>query len=78
MQFNEVIGQSGAKRQMQQLVAEGRVPHAMLFCGPSGCGKMAMAMAMASELLHHSRLLDNWGHPDLHFTFPTIDRKSVV
>ena len=33
MQFNEVIGQSGAKRQMQQLVAEGRVPHAMLFCG---------------------------------------------
>ena len=64
MQFNEVIGQSGAKRQMQQLVAEGRVPHAMLFCGPSGCGKMAMAMAMASELLRHSRLLE--------------DRKSVV
>ena len=64
MQFNEVIGQSGAKLQMQKLVAEGRVPHAMLFCGPSGCGKMAMAMAVASELLHHSRLLDNWGIPD--------------
>ena len=62
---------------MQKLVAEGRVPHAMLFCGPSGCGKMAMAMAMASELLHHSRLLDNWGHPDLHFTFPTIKLPSM-
>lgn len=77
MQFNEVIGQSGAKLQMQKLVAEGRVPHAMLFCGPSGCGKMAMAMAVASELLHHSRLLDNWGHPDLHFTFPTIKLPSM-
>ena len=77
MQFNEVIGQSGAKLQMQQLVAEGRVPHAMLFCGPSGCGKMAMAMAVASELLRHSRLLDNWGHPDLHFTFPTIKLPSM-
>ena len=77
MQFNEVIGQSGAKLQMQKLVAEGRVPHAMLFCGPSGCGKMAMAMAMASELLRHSRLLDNWGHPDLHFTFPTIKLPSM-
>lgn len=77
MQFNEVIGQSGAKLQMQKLVAEGRVPHAMLFCGPSGCGKMAMAMAVASELLRHSRLLDNWGHPDLHFTFPTIKLPSM-
>ena len=77
MQFNEVVGQSGAKLQMQKLVAEGRVPHAMLFCGPSGCGKMAMAMAVASELLHHSRLLDNWGHPDLHFTFPTIKLPSM-
>lgn len=34
-----------------QLVAEQRVPHAMLFCGPAGCGKMALAMAFASFLL---------------------------
>lgn len=51
MKFNEVIGQDEAKRQLLQLVAEGRVPHAMLLCGPLGCGKMALAMAFASFLL---------------------------
>ncbi|WP_337776817.1 ATP-binding protein, partial [Prevotella sp.] len=48
MQFDEVIGQDEAKRQLRQLIDEGRVPHAMLFCGPTGCGKMALAMAFAS------------------------------
>lgn len=51
MKFSEVIGQEEAKKQMLQLVAERRVPHAMLLCGPLGCGKMALAMAMASFLL---------------------------
>ena len=51
MKFRDVIGQEEAKRQLLQLVAEGRVPHAMLFCGPLGCGKMALAMAFASFLL---------------------------
>lgn len=77
MQFEEVIGQQDAKQQLRQLIAEGRVPHAMLFCGPAGCGKMALALAFASELLGHSRLLRQWGHPDLHFSFPTIKKPSM-
>lgn len=77
MDFSEVIGQDEAKQRMRQLVAEGRVPHAMLFCGPPGCGKMAMAMAMASELLGHSPLLRKWGHPDLLFAYPTIKKPSM-
>lgn len=77
MKFEEVIGQSEAKRQLLQLISDGHVPHAMLFTGPAGCGKMALAMAFASELLHHSRLLDKWGHPDLHFSFPTVKRASM-
>lgn len=51
MKFNEVIGQDNIKRQLMQLVAEERVPHAMLLCGPAGCGKMAVALAFASFLL---------------------------
>lgn len=51
MKFKDVIGQKEAKRQLLQLVAEQRIPHAMLFCGPQGCGKMALAMAFASFLL---------------------------
>lgn len=77
MRFEEVIGQYEAKKQLLQLISEGRVPHAMLFCGPNGCGKMALAMAFASELLQHSHLLNNWGHPDLHFSYPTIKTPSM-
>ena len=66
-----------------QLMEEKRLPHALLFCGPAGCGKMAMAMAFASYLLTSTTDNDNarrnaeamlaqWQHPDLHFTFPVI------
>ncbi len=72
MKFSEVIGQEDAEKRLMQLVEENRVPHAMLFTGPEGCGKMAVALAFASYMLNNSPLLDNWGHPDLHFTYPTI------
>lgn len=51
MKFSEVIGQQEAKQRLRQLVCEDRVPHAMMLCGPSGCGKMALALAFASYLL---------------------------
>lgn len=51
MYFNEVIGQRESRRRLLQLVAENRVPHAMMLCGPEGCGKMALALAFASLLL---------------------------
>ena len=51
MQFSQVIGQKEAQQRLRQLVDEQRIPHAMLFTGPEGCGTMAMAMAFASFLL---------------------------
>ena len=68
------------------MVSEGRVPHAMMFCGPSGCGKMALALAFASYLLcknsegtddscgtcQQCAMLRSWSHPDLLFTYPVI------
>lgn len=51
MKFNEVIGQEEAKNQLLQLVHENRIPHAMMLCGPNGCGKMALALAFACYLL---------------------------
>lgn len=74
------------------MVAEHRVPHALLFCGPEGCGKMAMALAFASYLLGEreedaeddspqtrraTSMLRKWEHPDLHFTYPTIKLASM-
>ena len=90
MRFSEVIGQEEVKARLRQMVADNRVPHAMLFCGPYGCGKMATALAFASYLLcktHDSdddccnqcrqcAMVRRWEHPDLHFTFPTIKPKG--
>ena len=81
--FEQVIGQEETKGRLMQLAEGQRLPHALLFCGPTGCGKMAMAMAFASYLLTSSADNDNakrnaeamlaqWQHPDLHFTFPVI------
>ena len=78
-----MIGQEETKGRLMQLAEGQRLPHALLFCGPAGCGKMAMAMAFASYLLTSSADNDNakrnaeamlaqWQHPDLHFTFPVI------
>ena len=91
MKFQEVIGQGEAKQRLVKLVEEGRVPHAMLFTGPKGCGKMAMAMAFASYLLCANRhdgdscgtcpqciMLRKWAHPDLHFTYPVIIQSGTT
>ena len=51
MKFNEVIGQEEAWQRLMLMVEEGRLPHALLLCGPMGCGKMALALAFASYLL---------------------------
>ena len=88
----EVIGQQDIWNRLMQMVQEGRLPHALLFCGPSGCGKMATALAFASYLLGErddshealtpeqrraSAMLKKWEHPDLHFTYPTIKSASM-
>ena len=59
------------------MVHENRVPHAMLFCGPNGCGKMALATAFGCHLLGNGPMLKKLQHPDLHFTYPTIKLPSM-
>ncbi len=51
MQFSKVIGQEEAKQRLRQLYDEHRIPHALMFTGPEGSGKMALALAFASFLL---------------------------
>ena len=36
------------------MVSEDRVPHALMLCGPTGCGKKALAIALGCELIKHS------------------------
>ncbi len=75
--FEQVIGQQEVQQRLTQMVDEGRLPHAIMLCGPQGCGKMALAMDFAKVLLGDSPLLAQWEHPDLHFTYPTIKLSSM-
>ena len=85
MLFREIIGQEETKHHLRQSVREGRVPHAQLFSGISGIGKLQLALAYAQYLnCPHRTEEDSCGvcptclqfeklqHPDLHFVFPIV------
>ena len=77
MAFEQVIGQQEAQDRLMQMVNEGRLPHAIMLCGPQGSGKMALAMGLAKVLLGDNAMMQKWEHPDLHFTYPTIKLPSM-
>lgn len=90
MLFSEIIGHEDIKRKLIQSVSESRVSHAQLFLGPSGTGKLALALAYAQYInctnrsatdscgqCPSCRKIQALGHPDLHFIFPTTTTKSV-
>ena len=85
MQFKAIIGQEDIKGQLTKAVREGRIPHAQLFTGPSGVGKLQLAIAYAQYLACPNRTeTDSCGvcptclqyqhlqHPDLHFAYPIV------
>lgn len=89
MYFRDIIGQEEAKRRLLKEAQEGRTPHARLFCGPEGTGKLPLAIAYARYLCCTNRgeddacgrcpscvKFDKLGHPDLHFAFPVVKRKN--
>ena len=83
--FQNVIGQTDAKQKLLHEVHKGRIAHAQLFCGPSGVGKMALALAYARYLCCPNHTPTDacgtcpscvkWNklvHPDVHFVFPIV------
>jgi len=88
MQLATVIGQEKVKQSLTQLVDAARIPHAMLFLGPAGSGKLAMAIALAQYILCEQKAggescgvcrqclkASKLVHPDLHFSYPFIGSK---
>lgn len=75
--FSDIIGQKEMAERLRLLADENRLPHAMMLCGPDGCGKMAMAISLATYILNKGAFsVKGIQHPDLHFTFPTIKLKK--
>ncbi len=89
MNFSQIPGQEAVIDRLRCSVAENRVSHAMLLYGPEGAGKFAIALAFARYISCESRTAedacgvcpscvkyDKLIHPDLHFVFPVIKKKS--
>ncbi len=51
MFFKDIIGQEEVKAQLRHQLESGRLPHAQLFAGPAGTGKLPMAVAFARYLV---------------------------
>ena len=89
MNFSQIPGQKAVIDRLRSSVAENRVSHALLFYGPEGSGKFALALAFARYVSCENRTAedacgvcpscvkyDKLIHPDLHFVFPVIKKKS--
>jgi len=91
MLFKEIIGQGEVKEKLLNMLKDDRTPHALMLFGPSGTGKLPLAIAMAQYLACGDRQEeDSCGrcpsclkfeklvHPDLHFVVPVLKTGSVT
>ena len=92
MFFRDIIGQQEVIERLIKDAQAGTVPHALLFCGPEGVGKLQTAIAFARYLLCRDKgtaadscgtcpscvKMDKLVHPDLHFVFPVINKSKTA
>ena len=92
MFFKDLIGQQEVIERLVKDAQQGTVPHALLFCGPEGVGKLQTAIAFARYLLCRDKgnatdscgtcpaciKMDKLVHPDLHFVFPVINKSKTA
>ena len=92
MYFRDIIGQQDVIERLVKDAQAGTVPHALMFCGPEGVGKLQTAIAFARYLLCRDKgtgtdscgtcpscvKMDKLVHPDLHFVFPVINKSKTA
>lgn len=89
MLFADVIGQEKTKLHLINTIKEKRISHAQLFLGDEGYGTLPLVLAYTQYLMCLNpkeddacgecpacRKVAKLQHPDLHFAYPVIPRKS--
>ena len=87
MLFDQVVDQEKTGAELRGMVLRGQLPHALMIYGRQGTGGLPVALALTRYLLcQNKNALDSCGqcpncqkmdrleHPDVHFSFPTINR----
>lgn len=89
MKFSDIPGHDDIKQSLRQLADSGRMPHALMLCGPAGIGKMCVARAFM-QYAHCSdqrggepcgvcdscRQHLSFNHPDVHYIYPYVANKA--
>jgi DNA polymerase-3 subunit delta' len=88
MYFRGIIGLHSVKERLIDSVRQGLIPHARIFYGPEGVGKLPLAIAYARYLncsnpgaedacgeCPSCHKFNKLAHPDLHFVFPVVKSK---
>ena len=84
--FSSIVGQPEALTFLSRALAAERLPHGLLFAGPSGVGKRTTAVALATIFLadrpndpasidQTATLIAAGTHPDYHFVTRTLVRE---
>lgn len=90
MKFADIPGHEDVKRRLREMADAGRIPHALLFEGPSGTAKFMLARAFAQYIHCTARTPDGdscgkcpscrqheaFNHIDTFFSFPVVKKKS--
>ncbi len=89
MYFRDIIGQADIKKHLIESVQKGFVPHARMFYGAEGIGKLPLAIAYARYLnctnagpadacgsCPSCSKFNKLAHPDLHFAFPMVQKRA--
>lgn len=63
--FDEILGQSAALKSLENKVKKKKCPHAIMFCGPPGCGKTTSARALAKILGATENDISEWNTADV-------------
>jgi len=85
MLFRDIIGHHSLASGLLRSIAEGRLPHALLFLGPGGNGALPLATALATYVncaqpgpddacgvCPSCQKAGKAIHPDIHFSYPIV------
>ena len=90
MKFSEIIGHKNVINSLKGIAESGKIPHAVLFSGNSGIGKLRLARTFA-QYIHCRNKIDGepcgkcsaciqnkiFINPDTHYIFPIIKRDGA-